>query len=161
LSIKSRIFLSKKEKKELFGKIKEFKVPEEFLSKSIQIERVVLEDYVFYMKNGKVIFFEVEDTIFPTINYLRDYNIEIPAVIVDIGAIKFIVNGADVMAPGVVFFDPKIKVGMIVCIKEEKSNAILAIGKALINAEKFKETKKGKVVSIYHHLNDKIWKFKT
>ena len=58
-------------------------------------------------------------------------------VTVDEGALKFIMNGADVMKPGIVYADERIREGDFVYVTVEG---------------------KGKAVKNLHHLKDKIWK---
>lgn len=95
----------------------------------------------------------------PTIHFLRQHTHSLPKIVVDIGAIRFITNGADVMAPGIVFFDEEIKEGSIVVIHEERANSIIGIGKSLISSKDFSKSKKGKVIKNLHHLRDSIWEF--
>jgi PUA-domain protein len=77
-------------------------------------------------------------------------------VIVDSGAVRFIVNGADVMSPGIVYADPEIAAGDLVVVSEETHRKPLAIGKALIPGIEMKGT--GKAVKSLHHVGDEIWK---
>jgi len=46
--------------------------------------------------------------------------------------VRFIVNGADVMNPGIVSADPEIEAGDLVIVAEERHKKPLAVGKALI-----------------------------
>jgi PUA-domain protein len=77
-------------------------------------------------------------------------------VMVDSGAVRFIVNGADVMSPGIVHADPEIAAGDLVVVVEEKHKKPLAIGKALIPGIEMKGS--GKAVKSLHHVGDHIWK---
>src|SRR5439155_20644951 len=51
-------------------------------------------------------------------------------VTVDMGAVRFIYNGADVMAPGIMEADPTIRAGEIVWVRDEKNRRALAVGQA-------------------------------
>ncbi|MHA1686611.1 MAG: DUF1947 domain-containing protein [Candidatus Heimdallarchaeaceae archaeon] len=160
MNIKSRNVISNKTKKQLANKLHEITDnPQIILPKQENIERIVTEKYVLYFLKGKPILFEIQNRIFPTIYCVREYNIILPKAVVDLGAIKYIVNGADVMAPGIVYFDTNIKNNAIIAIHEEKADSVLAIGISLINGEEFKNKKSGKVIKNVHHLNDDIWKF--
>lgn len=77
-------------------------------------------------------------------------------VTVDSGAVKFIVNGADVMSPGIVSADPEIAPGDLVVVIEEMHKKPLAIGRALIAGTEMKGA--GKAVKSLHHVGDQIWK---
>ena len=77
-------------------------------------------------------------------------------VMVDSGAVRFVVNGADIMKPGIVSADPEIAVGDLVVIVEERHNKPLAIGRALVAGTEMKG--EGKAVKSLHHVGDVIWK---
>jgi len=78
-------------------------------------------------------------------------------VTVDEGALKFIMNGADIMKPGIVYADERIKEGDFVYVTVEGKESPIAVGIALCNGEEMKGAK-GKAVKNLHHLKDKIWK---
>jgi PUA-domain protein len=77
-------------------------------------------------------------------------------VTVDMGAVKFVVNGADIMAPGIVEADPAIQVGDWCWIRDERNKQPLAVGKALVAGAAMVRGK-GKAVKSVHHLGDKLW----
>ena len=127
--------------------------------KTVAIEEIKTDEGNFLIKDGKIWFFNYDTKTIPTIHFLRENEIDFPKIIVDTGAIRFITNGADVMAPGIVHFDEGITEGLIVAIKEEKANSLLGTGISLVNTEEFQKTKQGKVVKNIHHLKDAIWNF--
>ncbi|MDL5502961.1 MAG: RNA-binding protein, partial [Candidatus Methanoperedens sp.] len=77
-------------------------------------------------------------------------------VLVDPGAVRFIINGADTMSPGIVQADPDIKVGDLVIIVEKAHGKAIGIGKALM-AGKEMVGGKGKAVKSIHYVGDEIW----
>ncbi len=106
--------------------------------------------------NGKPLIMIVEGQPFFTALGAIELSPKKRLVVVDSGAVKFIVNGADVMSPGIVSADPDIAAGDLVVIIEEKHRKPLAIGKALIPGSEMKGT--GKAVKSLHHVGDLIWK---
>ncbi|MCS7143954.1 MAG: DUF1947 domain-containing protein [Archaeoglobaceae archaeon] len=76
-------------------------------------------------------------------------------ITVDSGALEFIMNGADVMKPGIVFADNRIKEGDFVYVTVEGKESPIAVGIALCSSEEMKG--KGKAVKNLHHIKDKIW----
>jgi len=78
-------------------------------------------------------------------------------VVVDEGAVRHILNGADVMAPGVVDADEGIAEGDLVFVVDQEYGRPLAIGIALESGKKMKESNRGKVVKVIHHAKDKLW----
>lgn len=77
-------------------------------------------------------------------------------VVVDSGAVRFIVNGADVMNPGIVSADPEIAPGDLVVVVEERHKKPLAIGRAMIPGTEMKG--EGKAIKSLHHVGDQVWK---
>jgi Predicted RNA-binding protein (contains PUA domain) len=74
--------------------------------------------------------------------------IALKKVVVDMGAVKFVANGADVMRPGIVSFDENLAKDEIVLIVDERFGKSLAIGLALLSASELKATDKGKAIKI-------------
>ena len=79
-----------------------------------------------------------------------------PYVIVDMGAIKFVCKGANVMRPGITKFSDFEK-GEIVCVIEESQHKFLAVGRAEIPSSKLAETNKGEVIKNMHYISDIFW----
>ena len=79
-----------------------------------------------------------------------------PYVIVDMGAIKFVCKGANIMRPGITKFSDFEK-GEIVCVIEESQHKFLAVGKAEIPSKQLDETKKGEVIKNMHYISDIFW----
>ncbi len=96
---------------------------------------------------------------FLTIRGILACNPDKKYVTVDMGAVKFLSNGADVMSPGVVDADPEIKEGDPVWVREERHGKPLVVGIALMDGNSMKESKKGKAIKTIHYVGDKIWKF--
>ena len=78
-------------------------------------------------------------------------------VVVDMGAVQFVTNGADVMAPGIIDADKNIKENDQVWICEERHHKPLAVGIALMNGEEMKKNSQGKAVKIIHYVGDTLW----
>ena len=159
MQIKARKFLSKKDKKLLQAKLSEIYGESivDFIQKTANLEEARSDIGIILLKDNRIWFFSHNDILVPTIHCLRESSLKLPKVIVDVGAIRFITNGADVMAPGVVFFDENIHKGRIVSIHEEKAETIIAVGLSLMDTQEFDKTKKGKVVKMLHYLKDSIW----
>lgn len=78
-------------------------------------------------------------------------------VVVDQGAMKFIMNGANVMKPGIVFADERINEGDFVFVTVEDKRVPIAVGVALCKGSEMKG--RGKAVLNVHHVGDKAWKY--
>jgi len=104
--------------------------------------------------DGKVLLFRLSDEIFPTLKSLD--RIPLKRVVVDMGAIPHVTNGADIMAPGVVSADEEITLGEGVVIVDERHNKPIAVGQALVPGAKMRGPK-GKVIKNLHYVGDEIW----
>ncbi|MET1123928.1 MAG: DUF1947 domain-containing protein [Archaeoglobaceae archaeon] len=76
---------------------------------------------------------------------------------VDEGAMKFIMNGADVMKPGIVYVDERVREGDFVFVTVKGKSSPIAVGVALCSAEEMEG--RGKAVKNVHHVGDKVWNF--
>jgi PUA domain protein len=79
-----------------------------------------------------------------------------PSVTVDMGAVRFVCNGAKVTRPGIIGFDD-FKKGNIVVVRDEVHRKPLAVGVALIDSHTAKEDQKGYVIETMHYISDKMW----
>ena len=79
-----------------------------------------------------------------------------PNVMVDMGAVKFMCNGANVMRPGIKKYTEFSK-DDIVCVIEESKHKFLAVGKALTDSLELENLSKGEIVKNLHYISDKYW----
>jgi PUA domain protein len=80
-------------------------------------------------------------------------------VTVDMGAVPYVTNGADVMSPGIVEVDPEVKEGDMVWVRDVTHKRPLAVGMALVGAEIMAARAPGKAIRNLHFVGDKIWKY--
>ena len=79
-----------------------------------------------------------------------------PKIVVDMGAVKFVCNGATVMRPGVKDYS-EFEKDEIVCVVEESRNKFLAIGRSLVSSDDMVTMTKGEVVKNLHYVSDRFW----
>jgi len=113
--------------------------------------------YEVVFADGKVLAFVVGGKSFLTVRGLLKFGAQKRYVTVDMGAVKFVYNGADVMGPGIVDADPDIRPGDLVWIRDVKNRQPLAVGRAIIDAPAMARKEKGKAVEAVHHVGDKLW----
>lgn len=94
---------------------------------------------------------------FLTIRGLLAYPAPKRFLTVDMGAVKFVANGADIMAPGIVDADKDIQPGNAVWIRDEKNLKPMAVGQALMSGPEMVASGGGKAVKTLHFVGDKIW----
>lgn len=100
---------------------------------------------------------EFDGRLAPTVRALLQWPASKRWVTVDMGAVRFVTNGADTMAPGITDADPEIQPDDLVWIRDETHGKPLAIGQATMSGPELKEGTKGKVVRAVHFLGDPLW----
>lgn len=111
-----------------------------------------------YLVNGKPLFFKVGERTLPTLLF-QDFASRAPKIVVDMGAVPYVCNGADVMAPGIRRVEGEFGKGDLVLVVDEKHGKLLALGESVYDAESARKTKQGVVVKTLHFVSDKIWNF--
>lgn len=81
-------------------------------------------------------------------------------VTIDAGAIKFILSGADVMAPGILVNEElrSLEAEEYVLIFGEQRNYALAIGKCVQSGEEAASARKGVAINVFHVIGDGLWR---
>ncbi len=124
-------------------------------SSTVEIIKSDLPDIVL-VDNEPLIMF-IKEIPFPTLKGALKTEIKSKYVVVDMGAVKFMTKGADVMSPGITQADPDINEGDLVIIVDENHHKPLAIGRSLISGEEMVKNTEGKAVKTLHYIGDEIW----
>lgn len=154
LKIKQRHHLKKKKLKELKRDLGEYS---QIIPNKASVELLEVDNNSFILVNGEPHIIIIDNKPFPTLKAALENDIGGKTVVVDMGAVKFVTNGADIMSPGIVATDNDVKPGNIVVIVDETYKKPLSIGIAKINGEKMVENDSGKAVRNIHHIGDDIW----
>ena len=110
-------------------------------------------------RNKEVLFFQENKKYVPSIQFLRNTpEIDLPVVSVDQGAVKYVLNGADIFAQGITTVKKQFEKDAYILVKNPQ-NAIISVGKSLLNSKLIIGTK-GKAVINLHYLGDSIWENK-
>jgi PUA domain protein len=113
--------------------------------------------YDIILVNGKPLIMMIDSKPVPTLKGALELEITTNYVVVDMGAVKFVAKGADIMSPGITEADLNIKEGDFVIIVDETHKKPLAVGKSLISGQEMVENKEGKAIKTIHYIGDKIW----
>ncbi len=113
--------------------------------------------FQIYLVDKKPLLLEREDIIFPTLLGALERPFLNRRVTIDMGAIPFVINGADIMRPGVVMVTDDIRAGHPVQIVDEKHGKPVALGIALYDAGDLRSCTSGKVIKTFHHIGDELW----
>ncbi len=121
------------------------------------LETGFLDGKQAYIKGGKIVAIEEKGGLLLTLHGIMDLGPTKKYITVDMGAVRFLANGADVMAPGVVEADPNIEKDELVFIRDINNKRPLCVGKALIHGSEMVPSDSGKAVKTLHYVGDEIW----
>ncbi|OYT41114.1 MAG: RNA-binding protein [Desulfurococcales archaeon ex4484_58] len=155
-----RHVLSKRDKKKILSELNSF-----YTNLNISRDDVLelFEErnmYRILLINGEPGFFYYNSKWFPHLKLLlKKLDIGAPIVVVDTGAVKPLLRGADLMAPGIREIKGSFKPGDPVIVVEEKMGKPFMVGVALISSMDIVSgrVKRGKVVENIHRIGDKLW----
>ncbi|NPA74867.1 MAG: DUF1947 domain-containing protein [Euryarchaeota archaeon] len=120
---------------------------------------VVEGEVVVVLVDGVPAYFLYDGYYLPTVILLLNVNYDRKFVTVDMGAVKHVLNGANVFAAGIVDADPNIRNGDAVYVRDIKYGKPLAVGIALMDGMEMKSSKTGAAVKNLHYYGDKITKY--
>lgn len=153
-----RYFLKAKEAKALLKEASaKLKISlEKILGNNVRIELMETDFGAIFLIDGKPLLFKTEGKVFPTLAF-TEFSASAPKVVVDMGAVPHVCNGADVMAPGIVRFEGNFNKGDLVFVVDEKHGKPIALGEIAYNDAEAVKIKHGAVVKNIHFVGDKIW----
>jgi PUA domain protein len=123
--------------------------------KSITVHEVQ-DNKRLLVANEQVVGVQIAERILPFVGENSDILQQFPSVTVDMGAVKFVCNGAKVMRPGITKFDTFSK-GAVVIVKDQVHGKVLAAGIALEDSASAESMEKGYVIETLHYISDEMW----
>jgi len=145
--------ISKSETSSLLKEISEQWKMELPKTKNFKVHEITDDEQMITSDNLKIL--KKDDNYLPFLSETETLE-KFPHVMVDMGAVKFMCNGANVMRPGIKSYS-EFDEGQIVCIIEESQHKFLAVGKALVASSEMETMQKGEVVKNLHYISDKFW----
>lgn len=126
-----------------------------FDKKKDEVWAVKLDKHLkLYLVNNRFpLLFETRGMVFPTVFSAKLFEENFSVAKVDKGAVSHILNGADLMAPGVTSFKGSNEIVLI----EDEDGSVLAVGRLLEGFEEALNKRHGKVAENMHHVNDKLY----
>ncbi|UOY09823.1 RNA-binding protein [Methanonatronarchaeum sp. AMET6-2] len=128
-------------------------------SDSVVEVAVTDEGHELVFVGKKPVLMKFEEEVFLTVVGALETDIERRKVVVDQGAIPFLLNGADLMAPGVVDADLDIEPDDLFLVVEEKHDKPIAVCRAIEAGDFMVSSESGKVGENIHYVQDEIWDF--
>ena len=107
----------------------------------------------------------MDDAIIPHLRIVHQFPTCFKTVGIDRGAIRFVLSGANLAAPGLTSAggrlpkaDQEVKEGEVVAVIAEGKEEACLVGQLKMGTEEIKEKKKGIAMDQGHYLGDGLWK---
>ncbi len=157
LKLRRRTRLRRKEVDSWFRRLSEdFGMP--MPADEVAVDQAEAGDLRLLLREDDAVALIFGDAIVPTVRGLLAFPAQKRFVTVDMGAVPFVYNGADVMAPGIVEADPEIRPGDFVWVRDEKNRRPLAVGRAIMDGPTMAREERGKALETLHHVGDDLWR---
>ena len=134
-----------------------FPIAKEQLKATDHLQELVTNDGSIIFADDVPILIRKKDLWIPSLKFEIVIG-SLPKVIVDMGAIPHITNGAQIMRPGIRLISDNFRKNEFVVIQDERFHKSLAIGTADVDSESMKAMTKGKVITNLHYVDDDFWK---
>ncbi len=158
LSFSTRHFLRRKQLKKVDRDLSRY-YDRPFSLSSLSVENAVSRQWDILIIDKIPVFFRHEGDYFLTLRGLDRFEVERKYVTVDMGAVPYLANGADVMAPGIIDADPSIAEGDVIWVRDERNLRPLSLGLSKHAGEELVSLDKGKVIRTIHYVGDELWSF--
>jgi len=138
-------------------------------NRDVEMAKINVDDneYIIYIVKGKPLIIELNSKLIPLMIVLLElYNkygfsklaSSFKYVLTDQGAMKPILRGADVMAPGIIDNNEFLRGDIVIVFANTgSSNVPIAVGEALKDSKELGYSRKGKIIKNLHRIGDKIW----
>ena len=134
-----------------------FPIAKEQLKATDHLQELVANDGSIIFADDVPVLIRKKDLWIPSLKFEIVIG-SLPKVIVDMGAIPHITNGAQIMRPGIRLISDNFRKNEFVVIQDERFHKSLAIGTADVDSESMKAMTKGKVITNLHYVGDDFWK---
>ena len=121
--------------------------------KNLKVHQILEDAQIITGKGIKIL--KINDDYLPFLSETETLE-KFPSVTVDMGAVKFMCKGANLMRPGIRSFT-EFEKDKLVCIVEESQHKFLAVGKSVVSSKEVEKMDKGEVLKNLHYISDKFW----
>ncbi|KAL5358267.1 GTP-binding protein YchF [Aspergillus floccosus] len=141
---------------------------DEVLPKKAQLDAVKLpEKCTLYTIDTQPLFYQpLDGPPIPHLKLVHAYPDALPTVQIDRGAIRFVLSGAALMAPGLTSpggrlpdKEHALESGTVVAVKAEGKEEVCLVGVLKVGTEEMKAKPKGVVMDEGHYLGDGLWRY--
>jgi len=128
----------------------------QLLGSKTQIEVAEAQTTKIFFVNNKPFLALLNNNLLPTLLFEEALRL-LPKIVVNMGAVPHVCNGADVMAPGVVRIEGEYKTSDYVVVVDERHNKPLALAIALTDSQTALKMQRGKIAKNIHYIGDNLW----
>ncbi len=121
--------------------------------KNLKVHQITNDAQIITGERIKIL--KINDDYLPFLSETETLE-KFPNVTVDMGAVKFMCKGANLMRPGIKKFT-EFEKDKLVCIVEESQYKFLAVGKAMVSSSELEKMEKGEVIKNMHYISDNFW----
>jgi PUA domain protein len=133
---------------------------------------------LYTLKNTPLFFQHMDDAILPHLTLVHKYPFAFNRLRIDRGAIRFVLSGATLMAPGLTspggrlpdpslsdedkekYGSEELEPGAVVVIEAEGKDTACMVGVLKMGTAEMKKVKKGQACETGHYLGDGLWALK-
>jgi len=136
--------------------IERFARSEPILKSAKKFEELTVEGESVFFVDEKPLILQRKVGLLPSLKFDEIVG-SLPKIVVDMGAVPHVVNGAQVMRPGISELNDAFGKGELVAIVDEKFGKIIALGITEMDSVAMKQMSKGKAVVNVHYVGDSLW----
>lgn len=154
----ARRHLKDKETRELLKEfVEHYPASEQSLKSAEVFEELSVEGNSVVFVDGKPLILRTQKEMLPSLKFGELVG-NLPKIVVDMGAVSHVVNGAHIMRPGIREVKGDFSSGSLVVVVDENHGKALALGRADIDSGSMRSQTKGKVIANIHYVGDLFWK---
>ena len=127
------------------------------LESAVNFDEHAVGEGAVYFVDGTPLIIRTKMGLLPSLKFDRVVS-SLPHIVVDMGAVAHIVNGADIMRPGVKGIPNDFGKGALVVIVDERHGKPIALGLTEVDSAEMRVISKGKVIRNVHYVGDDLWK---
>ena len=120
-------------------------------------QELEVDDGSVILVDGRPLVLRTRGVLLPSLKFDELIN-TLPKIIVDMGAVAHVANGAQIMRPGIKQIKNRFNKGATVVIVDEKFGKAIAVGIAEMDSDVMYSASKGKVISNMHFVGDALWR---
>ena len=121
------------------------------------VESIGDHSELYFHENVPILFRTKEGTVLPHLQTVIEYPEILPYVYVDDGAVKPLLSGAKLKAPGIKGRNKDFEKGTALAVRLLNEESAFAIGVAMMSSDEAETAGSGDAVNILHVLKDGLW----